>query len=82
MSNPQALAIVRQNYAYFVRKDGQVVYGPACHERAIEALERLQRKAQEKVRPCIICQTEFTSTGPGNRMCPRCRGMSLHDGRV
>lgn len=82
MSHSPALEIVRRDRAYFVRQGGKDVHGPACHVRAIEALERLKRKAQMKDRPCMTCSTVFKSDGPGNRMCPKCRGLSLHDGRV
>jgi len=72
--------IVRDRNADFVRKDGEVVHGPACHTRAHEALERLKRQAQHKTRKCMTCSSSFMSDGPHNRMCKSCRSQSLYDG--
>lgn len=30
-----------------------------------------------KVRPCLSCTKAFVSTGPMNRLCPRCRTLSI-----
>ena len=28
---------------------------------------------QKKIRPCIQCRKPFSSTGPGNRICQKCK---------
>ncbi len=32
---------------------------------------------QTVIRPCLSCRSPFESEGPGNRMCPQCRGRSV-----
>ena len=35
------------------------------------------RKEQAKLRPCLRCETKFTSGGAGERICPRCKSGAL-----
>lgn len=35
--------------------------------------ERIARLMRVRVRPCLCCGGDFVSTGPGHRMCGRCR---------
>jgi len=44
--------------------------------RADEARDRIEREARRKHRACITCGDIFTSEGPGNRMCGKCRATS------
>ncbi|MGB0661301.1 MAG: hypothetical protein ACPGNV_14145 [Mangrovicoccus sp.] len=74
--------IVRDQYNYFIRKDGEVVHGPTNHALAQEKLERLEREAKRKTRKCMTCSASFLSDGPHNRLCNTCRSQSLHDGAV
>ena len=36
-----------------------------------------QGSAAARNRPCISCHRTFHSSGPGNRMCTRCRQLSI-----
>ena len=35
--------------------------------------EEARRQARRKDRRCLSCSSSFSSTGPGNRICSRCR---------
>jgi len=72
--------IVRRRNAYYVLQDGTEIHGPACHVRALEAMERLKRGAKVQTRKCMSCASSFTSEGPHNRLCNRCRSRSIYDG--
>ncbi|MCE6959654.1 GcrA family cell cycle regulator [Cereibacter sphaeroides] len=37
------------------------------------ALGRTSRRPGAKVRPCLCCQRQFFSEGPGNRICDTCK---------
>lgn len=37
----------------------------------LETIERVSLKTTQK-RKCLCCRNEFTSSGPGNRLCLRC----------
>ena len=59
---------------FYVEKDGWTVSGPHSTKFLAEAaLERLEREARCKTRPCITCRKPFRSEGPHNRMCDLCR---------
>jgi len=32
---------------------------------------------EQKQRSCLICRSDFVSSGPGERICKRCRSSSL-----
>lgn len=84
MSAPQ-VTVAREGYGWIVRKDGEKVYGAvSARWRAEEARDRIEREARRKRRPCITCGDIFTSDGPGNRMCGKCRANStaIFDGAV
>lgn len=34
-------------------------------------------EAQKNYRPCMCCNNFFMSTGPGHRMCGRCRNLDM-----
>jgi hypothetical protein len=38
---------------------------------------RYVNKDPAALRPCICCRRSFESSGPGNRMCERCRGRDV-----
>lgn len=44
---------------------GLIVTDPAAY----------RAQAAQKPRKCLSCSTEFKSTGPGNRICTRCKGL-------
>jgi hypothetical protein len=46
------------------------------HMRVLIEREKLGSAAARN-RPCITCHTTFHSSGPGNRMCARCRQLSV-----
>lgn len=84
MSAPQ-VTVAREGDGWIVRKDGQKVYDAvSARWRAEGACERIEREARRKRLPCITCGDVFTSDGPGNRMCGKCRGNStaIFDGAV
>jgi len=72
--------IVRGRNAYYVLKDGKEIHGPACHVRALEAMDRLKRDAKRQQRNCMNCASSFASEGPHNRLCSTCRSLSPYDG--
>ena len=39
-------------------------------------LEEREARNQEKVRSCLLCQDDFVSSWPGERICKRCRSSS------
>lgn len=39
----------------------------------IQRLDRQEQKAKKQTRLCMCCKTPFTSEGPHNRLCCRCR---------
>jgi len=41
---------------------------------ANDAPANLQPWDIPKVRPCLRCETSFSSTWSGDRICPRCKG--------
>lgn len=67
--------ISRQRYRV-VAPDGSEVAIVAGINSAVSQAERHRRKAQERKRTCLCCPAVFTSTGPGHRMCVRCRDRS------
>ena len=72
----RSLAIERRGALfYLVATDGAVVgLGYVNRRDAEEALGILLRSSQRTMRPCISCGRPFESSGPHNRMCPRCKG--------
>lgn len=44
---------------------------------AVKAATEELRKSGQKVRPCLRCTNDFSSTGPMNRLCPRCRNLDV-----
>lgn len=42
-----------------------------------EAKRFSKRQPFAALRPCLCCKTPFKSQGPGNRLCARCRGISV-----
>ncbi len=34
--------------------------------------EKALRKSHRKLRPCLLCERRFYSSGPANRVCPDC----------
>ncbi len=67
---------------YYVYHDGVLVHCPASLERSRSALDRLRKKARQKVRKCLTCRERFHSDGPHHRMCDACRRLNVHDGYV
>jgi hypothetical protein len=45
-------------------------------ELADRQLVKIKRARESTPRPCLCCNREFLSTGPGNRMCGPCRNAS------
>lgn len=41
------------------------------------AARRAFAQAEKNYRPCMCCKNFFMSTGPGNRMCSRCRTLDM-----
>lgn len=39
-----------------------------------------RRQQQRKERRCLSCERDFLSTGPGNRICDRCRQLDAFSG--
>lgn len=79
------LTVEREGYGWVVRRDGEKVYGAvSARWRAEDALERMQREARLKERPCIRCSETFMSEGPHHRMCTACRAFAsdVFDGAV
>ncbi|MFS4437877.1 hypothetical protein ACMA5I_06665 [Paracoccaceae bacterium GXU_MW_L88] len=42
--------------------------------------DRMERKAKQKHRFCMVCHDRFLSEGAHNRMCIKCRRLSYYDG--
>lgn len=84
MTTPQ-VTVAREGCAWIVRKGGERVWGPYSIKYVAEnARDRIEREARRERRPCITCGSTFTSDGPGNRMCGKCRANStaIFDGAV
>ena len=63
-----------ESHSWIVCKDGKQVHGPSpTRDLAENARDRLEREAKYVERKCMTCGTPFISTGPGHRMCGRCR---------
>jgi len=79
------VTVAREGYGWIVLKGGKKVYGAvSARWYAEEARDRIGREARRKCRPCLTCGDIFTSDGPGNRMCGKCRANStaIFDGAV
>ena len=60
-------------YAVFDADRMQVSRVYACQQSAIGMATRIEKKARQKMRPCLRCGSTFKSEGPHNRMCDPCR---------
>lgn len=71
----RALTIQRRGALfYLIDEEGTAVGMGYVHRRdADEALGIRLRSSQRTIRPCISCGRPFESSGPHNRMCPRCK---------
>lgn len=38
-----------------------------------QELKRVQPDPNKQLRKCLMCQTQFYSSGPHNRICPKCK---------
>jgi len=53
--------------------------GRIAYNRRVQKAHEMDRcpipvgsREQRKIRTCLRCPAEFASSGPGNRICPRC----------
>ena len=51
------------------RKEGRVMHKPNNRLKS----ELKDNVSEVKIRTCLKCSGEFSSTGPGNRLCAKCR---------
>lgn len=56
---------------------GQPVLPSPGPTRPEPARVRYVNQATTTVRPCLRCRTPFESSGPGNRLCERCRTQNV-----
>jgi hypothetical protein len=71
-----ALDIRGSGHSFAVLQGGQVVAGPfTSHGNAIAALPGVERRLRpSRLIACLCCGGDMRSTGPGERLCPACRG--------
>lgn len=72
MSNSVELRGTGQSWAGY-RGDQRVTPFRTRPEQATDLIEKLNRAARKRERPCMCCGTAFDSEGPHNRMCGTCR---------
>lgn len=53
--------------------DGSCTGAVSSASIAIRKIDKHFAEQRHKTRPCLTCGGEFTSTGPGHRMCDDCR---------
>lgn len=77
MSDLMVLDVRGAGKSWAVYRDGvRVTPFFTANDIAAQAATQLQRRARASDRPCLCCNTVFTSEGKHNRMCKRCRSMS------
>lgn len=74
MSQPIPLVIRGSGASFAVLQGAKVLRHFNSHIAAIAALRGLEARLQTRhSRRCLCCPATFMSTGPGHRLCAKCR---------